>query len=1080
MPSSNPLWFGYYPGDRPMNKRPDKMLPPEPIQMTDMGMNAAIDEAIKAVDAPAELPNQLWEWIVGDWKQKFAVTGVAYKQTGGDILAYDPQEGADVKGVNPTVNLHSLVVDPKKELGKLWGTMINPLNPFAGFGDLKGEFWTDLDTSVERDMWRRLVKGPGGTPGPQPFLFDLAEKAFSSSSGNPINLTGQNVFKETMMWTTGLSGPDLKSAEKPVTGKTDVYNELAENILSFVAGKKNVLQRNPRFTSMQNSLIQAAATELGEKRTDIKADITASAGATLAAATDIKINDFLLEANVVDSIKEFGSGMGNFGKIISKAGITGPAVAAISGGIGDLDKSVTDLRASINTARTNIADVAKRTAFDRDIKRVEGILSRVENFSTNLRGKGASWNPSELEKQALLSDINLINGSLNNFRYGAGAQGGYLMSVTRRHLRGPSSLLKEQFATLPRMSQGYKSLDALCPYLERIYMYEDGRDLIKNVMKGDFPKIYMWWGQMSPRITHFTPAYWTGKVFESTHKFGLDYDDDWAGKEIHKFFKAGNNPLIRENKFKIGFTTRVGTVSGLHVVGGEYLKSATTAWDSYKEGKLVGSLAGATVYASAAKQKEALFAFLNGKEKDFLLANPGMSYIGVFGKSPDKVQKQARELKAYLTKPENLTRLGLTMSGPTDIALNADNEAILAGFFEALSKRKHDAGTIDIFAQYFGGLQWASAKLTGVQQQIFLRFGKVLSPILVAKNAAIKAMSEFSGKIVSSIMLKTGLATALGAATGGIGAFLVPLLERAIQALLSKIADQGKELFRAIMKGDFSRAFDKMMDDALNATQKVLACGCIFPILSVVVIFMLMGTVITAISPTNRASAPSNTGSSTGTDIPVPPPAPISPDAAPTCVFLGWKRTAEAYAGAEAVTEVVGHGSNAYYAPKDTADGNDDNDGIDDCSLLIPYFAGTDPPARGPINDDASWCNNRDPAQTYFGYALDVIPLSSLDTTWTIAPRLGGVSSWSVSRSNVDPGYGCAVTLNGSDGSNTYSLHILHLKCGLVSGEVGAVPSSVAPGQAIALLYNYDGGKHAHLELQVNGDYKKPQDYMCP
>ena len=370
-----------------MVKRPDRPFPTPQVDMSDMGLNVALDEAIKVVEAPAEMPKQLWEWIIGDWKQKFVVTGVAYKQTGGDILAYDPKEGADVAGVNPAVNLFNLVVNPKKELGKMWGTMFNPLNPFAGLTTIQGEFWTDLDTSVERDMWRRLVKKEG-PPGSEPFLHGLAEKAFADSSGNPLNLTGQGVFKDKKLWTAGLTKEGtLRTVEELVAGKTDVYDELAGNILGFVAGKKSIIQRNPRFTSMQNSFIGAAATELKLKKAVIDTAITASSG--VAAAKDVRTNigDFLLEADVVESLGGFSTGIGNFGRVISRNGLKGPAGTAIIGGTVGLDVSVTELRNSINSVRAGIADATKKTAFDRDVRGIEDILTKAEGFSTKIKEK---------------------------------------------------------------------------------------------------------------------------------------------------------------------------------------------------------------------------------------------------------------------------------------------------------------------------------------------------------------------------------------------------------------------------------------------------------------------------------------------------------------------------------------------------------------------------------------------------------------------------------------------------------------------------------------------------------------------
>ncbi|MFA5881043.1 MAG: hypothetical protein WC834_02515 [Eubacteriales bacterium] len=1031
------------------------------------------------------MPSQLWEWIVGDWKQKFTVTGVAYTQTGGDILGYDPQEGADVAGVNPAVNLYNLATKPRKELGKLWGSMFNPLNPLGGLGTLEGEFWTDLDTSVERDMWARLVGGRG-SGGSHPFLYNLAERAFADSSGTPLNFMGQGVFKDEELWTAGLTGGSLKAVKKVVTGKTDVYEDLAGNILGFVAAKKNVLQRNPQFTRMQNSFIEAAATELGAKRANIYSALNVSSGATQAHMVDIQIQNLLLEADVVDSLSGFGTGMLNFSKVISKNGLKGlPGQKIIDSTVG-LNASISELRTSISKARDRTTDSMGRIkgivdpvtldAFNRDIKGIENILTRAEAFSTKIGGNSASWAPSKLEAHAVLSEINVISGSLNNLRYGAGAQGNYLMSVTRRHFRGTNSLLK---LNDPLLSQGYRSLDALYPYLERTYMYEDGRDIVQTIMKGNFPKIYLWWGKLSPMITHFTPAYWTGKLFESTHKFGLDYDDKWEGKELFSFFKAGRNPLIIENKFRLGFTTSAGTVSGLDVVGGEYLGTAKSAWDSFRKGKLVSNLTAATPYGNTAQQTQALFDFVNGKEDDFLIANVGMSYIGVFGNDVGDAQGQARKFKAFLVA--NANRLGLRLNtAGTDVANDSNNITILEGLFKSLGQRK-SPGNVDPFAHYYGALQWASAKLTGVQQYMFSKVGKFFAPVILAKNAAYKVASDFVGRVASKILLKVGITAALGAATGGLAAFLAPLIEKVIQATLARLADKAKDLLRALLKGNLVGEFNKIMDEGARATEKALTCGCLVPAFLGIACLMLMGNIISSISPIDRAK---KAISEIASDVVPPRPPDIAVAQQNNCVSPTYTITTLSYAGADnppvGSTAVVSrHGSNYYWSPKDSTPYNSAIDGLKDCSLYIPFFDGVGTRARGPVGDAVSWCSGLGSLQTYYGYALDVVPAPvGSDAAWVYAPKLGGVTQWSLATVSrvATIGVGCHVTLNGSDAAHNYVIYFEHLECASVPPLTWA---HVNPGNGIARLFDYSGGKHAHIEMKVDGAYVKPEEWLC-
>ncbi|PIS22741.1 hypothetical protein COT50_00345, partial [candidate division WWE3 bacterium CG08_land_8_20_14_0_20_41_10] len=105
MPSSNPLWFGYYPGDRPVNKRPPQVDPPTPINAPDLGINEAIDEAMDFAGKPAEMPNQIWEWVKEDFKQQFTVgASPASTLAGSELYQFDRGETADVTGIYSSIN----------------------------------------------------------------------------------------------------------------------------------------------------------------------------------------------------------------------------------------------------------------------------------------------------------------------------------------------------------------------------------------------------------------------------------------------------------------------------------------------------------------------------------------------------------------------------------------------------------------------------------------------------------------------------------------------------------------------------------------------------------------------------------------------------------------------------------------------------------------------------------------------------------------------------------------------------------------------------------------------------------------
>ena len=97
MPSSNPLWFGYYPGDKPIPRRPGIIRPGPGFDTSGLGLNSVIDEAAAIAERPSELPNQLKDWIVDDWKISFNVGTTPATQTGFDLYEFGREEAADHK-----------------------------------------------------------------------------------------------------------------------------------------------------------------------------------------------------------------------------------------------------------------------------------------------------------------------------------------------------------------------------------------------------------------------------------------------------------------------------------------------------------------------------------------------------------------------------------------------------------------------------------------------------------------------------------------------------------------------------------------------------------------------------------------------------------------------------------------------------------------------------------------------------------------------------------------------------------------------------------------------------------------------
>ena len=1019
-----------------------------------MGLNEALDEAIRATEYPAFMPNQLRDWLVDDWKLKFTAHASPAVPSGADLYAFDTGEAvADVRGVYIPLNLLDLATNPKKTFSKFVERSLNPINPFGG-SVFEGEFWTDLDTSVERDMWRNLIKHDT----PTAIMSKLSHDALTASMGGPINFSKHDVFA------AGERFSAAAGAKVAVADAIDVYEQAGQGVLEFVAKKKSPLTRNGAYSNMQTGFIQAAAAEFVKNRTTISA-------ITLGSVTDLevntRINGLIRENAIVGDLSTLSSALNDVEKEISKAAFKANiTVGQVQGKMADLDTAITQAQANITAARAAYLAVPDQwNRFNKDVSGLENYLNDLKGVSTALAGR----TPSEIlgkwtEGEKILTNIAVLSNKYSNTRYGGGISDQYLQSVARRAFDN-NSLLDLKFidpsSGLPVFSDGFRSLHTVYSFQKRAYLQEDARDLLKQAGKGELGKNYLWIARVRDRVQVYTPAYWTAKVMDRTRYFGLVYNEKVTA--LNPIFDK--SPLIRDHYFTERFSvTTGGSVYKFssRFKASKHLGSFYDAWNKADAGKLIGvhsSVTNTITWGNAAQNYDGFFSLLNGHHAGV------QAWVG--DKDWANLTTKFGNFKADLQKAGIWNSLQLDGAG--NVINNDRNKAILGGLFKKIEIRKLSPAYLDPFTEKFGALQIYTSKLSIIQKNIFekLKLKKVFDPYVRLRSAAAQRLAGIFAKLASK-----GLLAAFGIATGGVVTALAPILEKVLQAVVSKVIDKTKDLIGAMLKGDFTGEFNKMMDDAMNATQKVLMVGCIFPIMAIFVVGLLMGTVISAISPTNRASAPSSPAASGGTEVPITPPPPILPDSAPSCVFPAgnWIRTAVAYKTAIE----PGHGSNVYYAPQDIGGVS----GLKDCSLFIPYFDGR--AAQGPRNQTASWCNNKSP-QDWFGYALDVVPRTDPVTTWTVAPKLGNVTSWSVSQANDEStGYGCAVTLNGHDGSNNYQVHILHLRCGVLSGSVGAVPASVAPGQALTVLFDYGGNRHAHLEMTVNGVYKKPEDFLCP
>jgi hypothetical protein len=179
---------------------------------------------------------------------------------------------------------------------------------------------------------------------------------------------------------------------------------------------------------------------------------------------------------------------------------------------------------------------------------------------------------------------------------------------------------------------------------------------------------------------------------------------------------------------------------------------------------------------------------------------------------------------------------------------------------------------------------------------------------------------------------------------------------------------------------------------------------------------------------------------------------------ASSCPILGGAISTGSYDG----EREIGHGSNLYWTgPAGT-----------DCGYDIPAFSGCNSPTESADPDGNNVCRGRARSCPYYGFAADVrrsgagdiVQLPSIfgqSITWTFQRRVsiaGG--SW---------GYGYVFT--GSSSRGSYSLYLGHL-------NMTTPPATATSGSVIGTLYPGLTPPHVHIELQINGQWVRP-DFLC-
>jgi hypothetical protein len=178
---------------------------------------------------------------------------------------------------------------------------------------------------------------------------------------------------------------------------------------------------------------------------------------------------------------------------------------------------------------------------------------------------------------------------------------------------------------------------------------------------------------------------------------------------------------------------------------------------------------------------------------------------------------------------------------------------------------------------------------------------------------------------------------------------------------------------------------------------------------------------------------------------------------ASSCPILGGSITTGSYNG----TREVGHGSNSYWG------GPAGNSCYD-----IPAFSGCRSPSSSVDPDGNNYCRGKASSCAYYGFAADVQRSGRGDIVQL--PSIFGKSiTWTFQRRVTinDTAWGWGYVFTGSDGGSNYSLYLGHLN--------QTTPPQTAPsGTVVGTLYPNLTPPHVHIELQINGQWVRP-DFLC-
>jgi len=880
MRDSNPLYDllgGYYPGDPIPRLRHYGNLP-SPV---DLDSDALINNYLY------ELERELSKFGYSAAKKKLKrdVERALRARTSPRATTYDPMRAMelgdeeDVAGIAVGININpkDWIEDPGemvKKTGKQW------------YKDLVN--WNDYSSYVERNtLWDPLLRGKEVSPLVE-FAYGEHLEGETLPGPKPFQLAklGITTTKEEKFY-------DHKGNATTLTKEDDLFEKCHVSFQDFSISAKSSGARDKALRNYTTQVAVASSAEL----TNLLAN---------GKITDPKqveeIKSHLHRARLIRATNAINSKGDKHKYIFAQSGEFAEFGHGIGSGILQLNTDLSNYSMGGKTKE----DVSKTIKNVLDTSNEDSSLSKLIKIRDETRAHFDSLGPSakaEFDKNFkpvndMIRDLEKLHksaqGSLSPFQTGnlkgligefqekyasAGAVKGGHNNMSRRFLE--NDFLKGPMRDIvfdPRNSAivGTRRLMNVSEETLRFYKREDFYDLINKLESDGLLGVAadITWNRIRARLNGSTPAAKITEFLEKRHYFGLIYKDDYAqGSGMEPKFFHLNKWVEKSKLFDNNFTVEQILVKGVGDAKDVTKKLKLKGDRSLNFGLDEWSRTGLT--GTQKLTHEDLIDLINFKERDRAkLIKSGKSLK--FGYSKYTPSENSAQLRKWLKEYND--QLGLKFDKKTGLLINnKENQKKLDSLFAALKKREEKPTLISATQAKAGIMQKYSAKLNTLRKNAFKKFynstlGKFVSAPAYLREVIAKAATKAINKVAAKV-----LGSAIVSATGGIGALIYPLIEKAVQYAVKKVQDTVGKVLTAIRHADIDIIEEFVEEGAQSLLKLVGCCAIVFALPTAALFYTITGALssITPVDPTRTSDyGPPDSisgGISSGPPIDCPP-----------------------------------------------------------------------------------------------------------------------------------------------------------------------------------------------------------------